>query len=100
MDLNRLEQMWPSHTAAEIAKELGVPRQKVYRTARAIGLEPKGQCREPGAVDPSEEEIQALTKLIREGWSDEEERSRRQVGRRREWTLREVQFSDFAFNDV
>lgn len=100
MDLTRLEKMWPTHTAAEIAKELGVPRQKVYRTARSIGLDPKGQCKEPETADPSEKEIEALTKLIREKWSDEEERSRRQVGRRREWTLREVQFSDYAFSDV
>lgn len=77
--INRVREMWATHTIAQIAADVGTSSSAICRLAAREGL-PGKMALSRGEVNPTEEEIAERAAAIRAGWSEAEE-ERRRIGR-------------------
>ncbi len=69
-----VRRLWKKKTVCEIAIELGISYQAVYRIAKRAKLEMQKVAQEEES--PSEDEIKELAKEIRATWSETEAEKR------------------------
>lgn len=77
--INRVREMWATHTIAQIAAEIGTSSSAISRLAVRHGL-PGKMALMRGEVNPTDEEIKQRAAEVRAGWTAAEE-ERRRVGR-------------------
>jgi hypothetical protein len=100
--VDQVKELWGTLSAPKIADRLGITCQKVYRLAAKAGLPKKSQLPTsadsdgPEHGDPTPEEIEELTAVIRSEWSWEEQ-DRRYVARRSSRSVREPISSALLF---
>lgn len=88
IDTDLLRDLWFDSGVAitDICVRLGVSQDTIYKNAKQIGLPRRPRAERLSDKDPTPEEIEERSAVIRAGWSESEAERRRVGGKRQEWS--------------